>query len=76
MAERRLFILEFSRWPPFKWEPIRTFGMKWRAGRLGLYAAKFVDKTTGIVLEQFRPRKERREFRIILAKQGGKESEA
>ena len=36
MAESRLFILEFSRWPPFKWEPIRSFGKKWRAGRLGL----------------------------------------
>ena len=36
MAVCRLFILEFPRWTPFKWEPIRSFGKKWRAGRLGL----------------------------------------
>ena len=36
MAVCRLFILEFSRWPPFKLEPIRSFGKKWRAGRLSL----------------------------------------
>ena len=36
MAVCRLFILEFSRWPPFKREPIRSFGKKWRVGRLGL----------------------------------------
>ena len=40
MAVRRLFILEFSRWPPFEREPIGPFGEKWRAGRLGLQAAQ------------------------------------
>ena len=27
---------EFSRWPPFEREPIRSFGDKRRVGRLGL----------------------------------------
>ena len=46
MAVRRLFILEFSRWPPFEREPIESFGEKWRAGRPGLQAAKFVGKAS------------------------------
>ena len=73
----RLFILEFSRWPPFEREPIRSFGDKrkeengWVCKRQNLQA-----RQAGIVLEYFRPRKEGREFRINLAKQEGKESEA
>ena len=46
MAVRRLFILEFSRWPPFEREPIGSFGEKSRASKLGLLAAKFVGKTS------------------------------
>ena len=45
-AMRRLFILEFSRWPPFEREPIESFREKWRAGRPGLQAAKFVGKAS------------------------------
>ena len=36
MAVRRLFILEFSRWPPLQREPIGSFGEKPRASKLGL----------------------------------------
>ena len=36
MAVRRLFILEFSRWPPFEREPIGSFGENSRAGKLAL----------------------------------------
>ena len=46
MAMRRLFILEFSRWPPFEREPLGSFGEKSRASKLGLQAAKFVGKTS------------------------------
>ena len=46
MVVRRLFILEFSRWPPFEREPIGSFGEKWRVGRLGLQAAQFVGKAS------------------------------
>ena len=46
MAVRRLFILDFSRWPPFEREPIRSFGEKSRASKLGLSAANFVGKTS------------------------------
>ena len=46
IAVRRLFILEFSRWPPFEREPIGSFGEKRRAGRLGLQAAEFAGKTS------------------------------
>ena len=69
IAVRRLFILEFSRWPPFEREPIRSFGDKrrkengWVCKRQNLQA-----RQVGIVLEYFRPRKEGREFRINLAK--------
>ena len=75
IAVRRLFILEFSRWPPFEREPIRSFGDKRREGngwvgkRQNLQA-----RQAGIVLGYFRPRKEGREFRIILAKQERKEA--
>ena len=72
MAVRWLFITIFQNGRQFWREPIGSFGEKWRAGRLGLEAAKFVGKTTGIVLEYFRPRKERREFRVILTKQEGR----
>ena len=36
MAVRRLFMLDFSRWPPFEREPIGYFGEKSRASKLGL----------------------------------------
>ena len=36
MAVRRLFILEFPRWPPFEREPIGSLGEKSRASKLGL----------------------------------------
>ena len=36
MAVRRLFILEFSRWPPFEREPIGSFGEKPRASKFSL----------------------------------------
>ena len=35
IAVRRLFILEFSRWPPFERGTIGSVGEKWRAGRIG-----------------------------------------
>ena len=75
IAVRRLFILEFSRWPPFEREPIRSFGDKrreengWVSKRQNLQARK-----AGIVLENFRPRQEGREFRIIVAKQEEKKA--
>ena len=53
MAMRRLFILEFSRWPPFEREPIGLFGKKWRASKLGLLAAKFVGETSWNCLRTF-----------------------
>ena len=59
MAVRRLFILEFSRWPPFKQEPIESFNEKWRAGRPGLQAAKFVREASWNCLRIF-PSAERR----------------
>ena len=73
MAVRRLFILNFQDGRQFWREPIGSFGEKWRAGRLGLQAAEFVGKASWNCLRIFSSAEEGREFRIILAKQEGRE---
>ena len=63
IAVRRLFILEFSRWPPFEREPIGSFGEKRKAGRLGMSAPNFVGKVSWNCLRIFLSAETKRKFR-------------
>ena len=75
IAVRRLFILNFQdgrRLSESQSDHLMVNGKKRTVGS----ASDKICRQAGIVLEYFRPRKEGREFRIILGKQEGKESEA